>query len=138
MCTFSASAATANTVRGKFGLQLTQDVAPLKEELERVQRTIRTVQEIELYNSIIASTSTEEIDNRITDLTQQANTLRETVLGGIDLPLEDLLRYEAEYKETVSTLDTLLGAREYYIAEPLPTPDEDLDTLRAAESSPPP
>ena len=135
MCTFSASAATANTVRGKFGLQLTQDVAPLKEELERVQRTIRTVQEIELYNSIIASTSTKEIDNRITDLTQQANTLRETVLGGIDLPLEDLLRYEAEYKETVSTLDTLLGAREYYIAEPLPTPDEDLDTLRAAESS---
>ena len=77
-----------------------------------MQRTIRTVQEIELYNSIIASTSTEEIDNRITDLTQQANTLRETVLGGIDLPLEDLLRYEAEYKETVSTLDTLLSCTE--------------------------
>ena len=100
-----------------------------------MQRTIRSVQDIEIYNVIIASTSTEEIDKEIANLTDAADSLRETVVNGIDLPLEDLLRYEAEYKDTVTDLDTLLGARQYYEVTPLPTPDEDLATLLAAESS---
>lgn len=135
VCTGTASAASANTVRGKFGLQLSKEVSPLKEELLQVQRTIRAVQEIEIYNAIIASTSTEEIDNKIAGLTEEADSLRATVVGGIDLPLDELMRYEAEYKSTVSDLDTLLGARDYYIATPLPTPDEDLATLLKTESS---
>lgn len=129
------SAATANTIRGQYGLQLAQDIVPLKEELLKVQRTIRTVQEVSIYNSIIESTSTEEIDKEITDLTSEAGRLREAVLGGIDLPLEDLLQYEAEYKETVTNLDTLLRTRDYYIVDPLPVPDEDLAALLSTESS---
>ena len=122
-------------MRKEFGLQLTEDVVPLKEELLKVQRTIRSVQEIEIYNAIIESTSTEEIDNKIATLTEEADSLRDTVVGGIDLSLEDLIRYEAEYKRAVSELDTLLGARDYYIADPLPTPDEDLATLLRTEAS---
>ena len=48
-CSGKAEAATANTIRGEFGLRLSQDVAPLKEELQRVQQTIRTTREVELY-----------------------------------------------------------------------------------------
>lgn len=134
-CSGKAEAATANTIRGEFGLQFSQDVAPLKEELQRVQQTIRTTREVELYNAVIASTSTDEIDEKITALTDTADSLHDTVVNGIDLPLESILRYEAEYKKTVDDLNTLLGVRDLYIVDPLPTPDEDLETLLKTESS---
>lgn len=101
----------------------------------QVQRTIRTIREIEVYNAIIASTTTEDIDAKISALTTKANVLRSNILGGIDLPLSKLLRYEAEYKDIVSELDCLLGARDLYNLEPLPVPDEDLATLYDTESS---
>lgn len=134
-CTGEAWAATANTIRGEYGLQLSQDVAPLKEELRRVQQTIRTTRDIELYNAVIASTPTKEIDAEIASLTETADSLHDTVVGGIDMPLESILRCEAEYKKTVDDLNTLLGVRDLYVVDPLPTPDEDLETLMATESS---
>lgn len=84
---------------------------------------------------MIASTSTDEIDEKITALTDTADSLHDTVVNGIDLPLESILRYEAEYKKTVDDLNTLLGVRDLYIVDPLPTPDEDLETLLKTESS---
>lgn len=130
-----AYAATANTVRGAYGLQLSQDVRPLKEELLRVQRTIHTVTEISIYNEIIASTSTEQIDERIFLLTKDADALRGQVLTGIDMPLEDILRCEAEYAAVVQELDMLLSVRDYYSPDKLPTPDEDLLELRKTENA---
>lgn len=84
---------------------------------------------------MIASTSTDEIDEKITALTDTADSLHDTVVNGIDLPLESILRYEAEHKKTVDDLNTLLGVRDLYIVDPLPTPDEDLETLLKTESS---
>lgn len=100
-----------------------------------MQKTIRTVREIEVYNTILASMSTDAIDAEIAELTDTADTLRSRVIGGIDLSLEELLTSEAAYAATVSKLDTLLSARDFYVTEPLPVPDEDLAALYHTEST---
>lgn len=93
------------------------------------------MKELEVYNAIIESTSTEEIDMQISALTSEANELHSSVINGIDLPFEELLRCEAEYKATVDELDTLLGVRDLYAVEPLSGNDEDLAVLMKEESS---
>lgn len=84
---------------------------------------------------MVASITTEEVDARISELTTKADSIYEEVVGGIDAPLSSLLRAEAEYRDTVLELNTLLGVRDAYTTDPLPTPDEDLSELLAKQSS---
>lgn len=135
LCTEAVSAVNSGNIRGAYGLGSSRDVDSLKQELLQVQHTIRSVKEIEVYNTVIASMTTDEIDAKIAKLTKSADMTRQQVIGGIDLPLEELLRCEAEYKDVVSKLDTLLRVRDFYNIEPSLTPDEDLATLLDAECS---
>jgi murein DD-endopeptidase MepM/ murein hydrolase activator NlpD len=130
-----AEAATTNTLREKYNLQLLPDANPLRAELLRLQLSIRTAQEIELYNRVIAETSTETIGTRIETLTKQVETLYLEVLNGIDLSLDTLLKKEEQYKTAVVELSELLHLRDYYNFDQIPPPDTDLGELEAKVTS---
>lgn len=131
----SASAYTANDIRSEYGLALSEDKAQLESQLLTVQRTIRSAKEVALYNEVIATLSTQELDEEIAALTLQADTLYTNICGGVDASLEELLSWEAEYSKTVERLNQLLGTRDAYTAEPLPEPDEDVAALQKEEAS---
>lgn len=131
----SAHAVSSNTIREKYELQLSEDVTKIRSELLSVQQAIHTAREIEIYNSVVSSLSTEELDSKIDSLTSDMVDLQEKVVGGIDLPLEELLSCESAYYSTIADINTLLVLREGYDAELLQTGDEDLATLLRTESA---
>lgn len=134
LTTVQVHSATPNTIRQKYGLQLKQDVVPLQSELLRVQRTIRSTQEIALYNKVLSESTTEQLDVQIGTLSNKANSLYASVKGGIDTPLAKLMAEESEYDSTVEQLNKLLGARDFRDWEALPTPDVDIAELQKKEA----
>lgn len=127
--------ATPKTIREKYGLQLNQDVAPLKNELVRVQKTIRSTKEVELYNKVLKESTTDQLDEQIATLSSKADTLYADVKGGIDKPLDVLMQEESAYEDTVNKLNSLLGARDFNEWRALPEPDVDVAELEQKEKS---
>ena len=107
----------------------------MKEDLLRVQKSLRVAKEVDLYNNIVSSISTVEIDNRINSLTSKADSLYADIMGGIDTPLSDLVDMEVQYKKTVTDLNVLFSARDSYDLSPIPQPDGDYATLLEREAS---
>lgn len=121
---------TANDIRSEYGVALSEDKTTLEQQLLTVQQTIRSAKETALYNEVIATVSTQELEERISLLTTEADTLYSNICGGVDASLEEILSWEARYKQTVTELNNLLSVRDVYVAEPLPDVPVDLTDLQ--------
>lgn len=125
----SVHAVTTMDILALYGLTPAIDADAISEALYAAQQQLRSAEEVELYNEITASMTTTEIDVTIQSTLQTVASLSLEVKGGIDLPLEEILRLEAAYTTNVAMLNRLLSTKESYFVSPLDAPDVDKDAL---------
>lgn len=130
-----ACAATTGTLRSLYGLHTGKEADALVSELSAVQRTIRSTVAVKNYNAIVESYTTDQIDMEINELTHKVDSLCSQITSGIDLPVDELLRLEAEYTAASDSLNVRLNVKASYDLTVLPEMTEDIDELLLLENA---
>lgn len=129
------SALTTNSIRAAYGYPSVEEAAPLRKELARLSQSIRSTKEVELYNRILAETSTDKLDAEIDALQKSVTADYQVAAFGYDASYADLVSAETSYHAGVAKLDALLGARDSLYRDPKPEPDIALEELYAQRQS---
>lgn len=127
-------AITPNTIRGYYGVQLQADIIPIKEELVSVSQTLRWAQQADAYNEAISSYDLDSLEAEINDYTVRLNEAREEMLVAVDVPLEELLSYEASYYSMREEMNSLLNTHDVVMSLQPIEHHEDVEVLQETKS----
>lgn len=109
---------------------LGNDVQPLLLQAYQVSTRLRESKALELYNSIIAENTPEQLDVKIEGIAMSLREIDEQLKSGIDMPFEDMLRAEAEYTNKERDINQLLQARDVLATYQTATIEEDAADLQ--------